>query len=157
MNYLEDLKKEMFKITVGDNGVCMGQYDPSDEWYESGDTIEDIVEKMNIIYYYGDKGRWKEFKLEKIEILYYNGSIYDHKHISQYNPYNKEDNLKKEYEEYWILWKSDKYKNIRDEMIESDRIKDEKKKELKRIKEEEKKLEQELKQYLELKQKYENK
>lgn len=148
--------KEMYKVILGDNGMCMGQYYSEDDWKESyyGETIEDILDQVNGIYY---KGLPKTFDMEKWNVLTYKGHIYDYEKISEYNRYIKDSEaLKEEVNEFYFKWNNlDKYRNARKNMIESDKLRDERNKkiaEIKAIKEKEKK---EMTAYLKLKEKFE--
>jgi hypothetical protein len=148
--------KEMYKITVGHDGCCMGCYDSSNEWKESyyGETIEEIVKNINITYY---NGLPKTFDLEKVEVLIYDDIKYDYKTISEYEPYSKTNNeLREEANEFYSLWNSEKYKSIRKNMIDIDKIKEEREKKLAQIKSNKEKENKELNEYLKLKNKYEN-
>lgn len=143
--------KEMYKITVGDNGVCRGNYDPCDEWYESyyGVTIEEIAEKLNVLYY---KGLPKEFYIEKYNVLIYEGRTFDYEEIV--GRYDKKD-LKEEYDLFYQLWNSESYKNIRQKLIDADKEREKRNKKLAEIKAKEEKEKKELEEYLKLKEKYE--
>jgi len=148
--------KETYKIILGDDGMCMGQYFSEDDWKESyyGDTIEDIVKKINNIYFNGFP---KTFDLEKWKVLVYDDNIYDYNIISEYQYYNDDNTLKKEKELFFNLWHNDYYSNIRKNMIEAKKIKDEREEKLIKMKKEEEKKKKELENYLKLKEKYENK
>lgn len=143
--------KEMYKITVGDDGVCRGCYDPSDEWYESyyGENIEKIAEKLNVIYY---KGLPKEFYIEKYKVLIYENRIFDYEEIV--GRYDKKE-LKEELDLFYELWNSESYKNIRQRLINIDKEKEERNKKLAEIEYKKKQEEKELQEYLKLKEKYE--
>jgi hypothetical protein len=148
--------KEMYKITVGDNGVCMGCYDPSDEWKESyyGETIEEIATELNSTYYNGFP---KTFDLEKVEVLIYDDIKYDYRTISELEKYSSTNlELRDEMKEFYSLWNSEKYTTIRKNMIEVDKIKAEREKKLAEIKSNEAREKKELENYLKLKEKYEN-
>ena len=148
--------KEMYKITLGDNGMCMGQYYSEDDWKESyyGETIEQILDQVNPEYY---KGLPKTFDMEKWYVLIFDGRKYDYKLISNYNRYNKEsEDLKEEVNQFYFMWNNmDKYKNERQALKEADKVREEKAKEAKKIKDQKEKEEKELKEYLKLKEKYE--
>lgn len=143
--------KEMYKITVGDDGVYRGCYDPSDEWYESyyGESIEKIVEKLNVIYY---KGLPRELYIEKYNVLIYENRIFDYEVIV--DRYDKKE-LKEEYDLFYDLWNSEGYKNIRQKLIDIDKEKEERSKKLAEIEYKKKQEEKELQEYLKLKEKYE--
>ena len=147
--------KEMYKVTVGHNGVCMGCYDPSDEWKESyyGDTIEELVETMSVEYF---NGLPNEFDLELVEVLIYEGRKFDYRLLAEYNKYNKDTKLKAEAAQFTLLWNSEKYKNIRESLKNAAKIKKEREKKLEEIKLKEEKEKKELEEYLKLKSKYEN-
>jgi hypothetical protein len=146
--------KEMYKVIVGDNGMCMGQYYGEDDWKESyyGDIIEEIVKQMNTEYF---NGLPKTFDMELVQVLIYNGKKYDYKILAEYNKYNKETKLKDEVDKFYSLWNSDKYKNERQELINEDKIKKEEQERLEREQEEREKREREFNDYLILKNKYE--
>lgn len=147
--------KEMYKITVGDNGMCMGQYYSEDDWKESyyGETIEEIVKDINTTYY---NGLPRTFALEKVEVLIYDDIKYDYRTISEYEIYSKDNlELREEAKEFYSLWNSEKYKSIRQSMIEVDKIKAEREKKLAEIKSNEAREKKEKEEYLKLKSKYE--
>ena len=147
--------KKMYKITVGHDGCCMGCYDASDEWKESyyNDNIENLVELISSIYY---NRLPKICELEKYEVLVYEDKIFDNRYISEYNKYSKETELKEEGELFYSLWNSEKYTEIRQNLIKAAKLKEEREKKLADIKYQEEKKEKELKEYLKLKEKYEN-
>lgn len=146
--------KEMYKITVGDNGVCRGCYDSSDEWYESyyGETIEKIAEKLNILYY---KGLPKVFYIEKYDVLIYEDSIFDYECVI--GRYDKKELLDLSNLEFNSLWNSENYKNIRQKLINADKEREERAKKLTEIENMKKKKQKEFEEYQKLKDKYENK
>lgn len=148
--------KEMYKVILGDNGMCMGQYYSEDDWKESyyGETIEEILDQVNPIYY---KGLPKTFDMEKWNVLVYDGHIYDYEMISEYNKYVKDSEaLKEEVNEfYFCLNNLDKYKEQRRRMIDADKEREERNKKLNEIKIAKEKEEKELKEYLKLKEKFE--
>ena len=148
--------KEMYKVILGDNGMCMGQYYPEDDWKESyyGETIEDILDQVNPIYY---KGLPKTFDMEKWKVLIYDGHIYDYEIVSNYNRYDKNsEELKEEVNEFYFKWNNmDKYKEQRKRMIEADKEREAKAKEASKIKAEKEKEAKELVEYEYLKNKYE--
>jgi len=146
--------KTVYKVLLGDNGMCMGQYYPEDDWEESyyGDTIEDIVKKINNIYC---DVLPRTFGLEKLEILVYDDNIYDYKLISEYHMYDYI--LKIERDLFYDLWNNDYYSNIRKNILDAKKIKQDREEKLFKIKSTEEKKKKELEEYLKLKEKYENK
>lgn len=150
--------KEMYKVTLGDNGMCMGQYYSEDDWKESyyGETITDILDQVNPIYY---KGLPKTFDMEKWNVLVYDGHIYDYEMISEYNKYVKDSEaLKEEVNEfYFFLNNLDKYKEQRKRMIETEREREERAKKLAEIEYKKKQEQKEFEEYQKLKDKYGNK
>jgi len=148
--------KEIYKVILGDNGMCMGQYYSEDDWKESyyGDTIEEILDQINPIYY---KGLPKTFDMEKWNVLVYDGHIYDYVMISEYNKYVKDSEaLKEEVNEfYFCLNNLDKYKEQRKKMIDADKEREERNKKLAQIKATEEKEKKEMEEYLKLKEKFE--
>jgi len=147
--------KNMYKLTVGYDGVCMGCYDASDEWEESyyNNDIESLVELISSIYYYKLP---QKCYLELYEVLVYEDKIFDNRYISEYNKYSKETELKEEGELFYSLYNSEKYSDIRKNLINLDKLKKEREEKLANIKYQEEKKEKELKEYLKLKEKYEN-
>jgi hypothetical protein len=146
--------KEMYKVILGDNGMCMGQYYPEDDWKKSyyGETIEEILDVVNVRYY---KGLPKTFDLEKWNVLIYDGHIYDYDMISYYNRYTKEKELEWEHNTFYFqLNNNEKYKEQRKRMIDADKEREDKDKEAIRIKAEQEKQEKELSEYEYLKNKY---
>jgi hypothetical protein len=141
--------REMYKITVGDDGVCRGCYDLMDEWHESYyvDTIKEIAELLNVIYYHGLP---KEFYIEKYKVLIYEDKRFDYEEIV-----DKKD-LKEEYDEFYSLWNSEEYKNIRQRKLDIDKEKQERERKIAEIKANEEKEKEELAEYLKLKEKYGN-
>lgn len=152
---VESELKKMYKITVGNDGVFMGQYDASDEWEESyyNDNIELLVELVSSRYYHCLP---QKCYLELYEVLVYEDKIFDNKYISEYSKYSKETELKEEGELFYSLYNSDKYKDLRKNLINLDKLKKEREEKLANIKYQEEKKEKELKEYLKLKEKYEN-
>jgi hypothetical protein len=150
MNVEAELK-EMYKITVGDNGVCRGCYDPSDEWYESyyGETIKEITEKLNTLYY---KGLPRECYIEKYNVLIYEDRIFDYE--CAVGRYDKKE-LQEENDEFNSLWNSESYKNIRQKLINADKEREERAKKLAEIEYKKKQEQKELEEYQKLKEKYE--
>lgn len=144
--------KEMYKITVGYDGCCMGNYDPSDEWYESyyGTDLQKIAEHMSAIHYVSFP---KVFKLEQIEVLIYEDYKYDHKYLGKYNQYSKDQILKSERDTFFEYWKE--FEPMRKKLTEIHKEKEERNKKLAEIEYKKKQEEKELQEYLKLKEKYE--
>jgi hypothetical protein len=146
--------KTLYKITVGDDGICMGQYYAEDDWEESyyGEDLKEIAEKMSIEYFNGLPRR--KFYFSENEVLIYNGRKYDQKTIREYNSYKKDsDELKKEYNEFMQYW--NELEPDRKKMQEVQKAKEERKKKLDEIKKNEEKSAKELAEYLKLKEKFE--
>lgn len=146
--------KTLYKITVGDDGICMGQYYAEDDWEESyyGTDLKEIAKKMSSIYFTGLPRR--KFYFSEKEVLIYNGSKYDQKTIREYNSYRKEsDELKKEYADFLQYWKE--LEPDRDKLIKVQKIKEERKLKLKEINKNEENKAKELAEYLKLKEKFE--
>ena len=147
--------KEMYKVTLGDDGMCMGQYYGEDDWKKSyyGETIEQILDTVNVRYY---NGLPKTFNMEKWHVLIFDGRKYDYKRISSYNRYNKDsEELKEEVNQfYFMLNNMDKYKNERQALKEADKVREEKAKMAQKIKDKEEKEAKELAEYEYLKNKY---
>jgi len=145
----------MYKLTVCHDGCFMGFYDESDEWEKTfyDDDIEPLVELVSSKYYYKLP---QKCYLELYEVLIYEDKIFDNRYISEYNKYSSDTKLKKEGELFYSLYDSDKYKDIRKNLINLDKLKKEREKKLADIKYQEEKKEKELKEYLKLKEKYEN-
>lgn len=146
--------KTFYKITVGDDGMCMGQYYSEDDWEDSyyGENLKEIAEEMSIVYFTGLPR--KKFYFSEIEVLIYNGSKYDQKNIREYNSYKKDsDELKNEYAEFMQYWKE--LEPERDKMILIKRTKEERITKLKEITKNEQNKARELAEYLKLKEKFE--
>jgi len=97
--------KTLYKITVGDNGMCMGQYYSEDDWEDSyyGEDLKEIAESLSITYINGFPTR--KFSFEEVEVLIYDGNKYDQRIIREHNQYRKEDDtLKEEYA--YFMWKN---------------------------------------------------
>lgn len=146
--------KTMYKVTVGDTGMCMGQYYSEDDWEESyyGEDLKEIAEELSITYIRGFPNR--KFNFEQVEVLIYDGHRYDYRTIGELNQYRNEDNtLKKEYAHFMCYWTE--LEPERKKMIEVQKLKDERAKKLEQIKNEEDKKAKELTEYLKLKEKFE--
>ena len=146
--------KTMYKITVGHDGMCMGQYYPEDDWSESyyGENLKELAEEMSVECFSGLPTR--KFEFEQVQVLTYAGRKYDYSTIGEYNPYRKEDDtLKKEYTEFMAYWSE--FEPERKKMREVQKLKDERAKKLEQIKYEEDKKAKELAEYLKLKEKFE--
>jgi hypothetical protein len=146
--------KTMYKITVGDTGMCMGQYYSEDDWTASyyGENLKELAEELSIKYFAGLPTR--RFYFKQMQVLVYDNRKYDYKTIAELNQYNKEDNaLKKEYTEFMSYWKE--LENDRNKMREIQKLKKERAEKLKQIKYQENKKAKELAEYLKLKEKFE--
>lgn len=155
MKKVEAELREMFKITVGDNGVCMGCYDPSNEWHESyyDEDLKNMAEILSVIY---PKGLPKEFIFEKMEVLVYDGMKFDYKELGYYQRYSSEDTiLKKEYGEFIEYW--NELSEQRKKMIEIEKKKEEEREKLKKIQYQHEKEQKDYANYLALKKQFENK
>lgn len=131
MKKVEAELREMFKITVGEDGVCMNCYDASEEWYESyySENLRDMANILSTIY---PKGLPKKVTLKKMEVLIYDDMKFDYKELAYYQRYNSKDiTLKKEYDEFIDYW--DELSVQRNKMIEIEKKREEKKEKLKRI------------------------
>lgn len=144
--------KTMYKITVGDNGMCMGQYYSEDDWKESyyGESLKEIAEKLSIEYF---NGLPKTFELDEVQVLIYDNIKYDYKTLGEYNSYRKDNILKKEYDEFWQYWKE--FESDRKKMKEIHQLKKEREEKLKQIKKEEELKKKKLEEYLKLKKEFE--
>ena len=145
--------KTLYKVTVGDTGMCMGQYYPEDDWEESyyNENLKEIAEELSLTYIKGFPNR--KFEFEQVQVLIYNGHKYDYTTIGSLNQYRKEDDtLKKEYAEFMCYWTE--LEPDRKKMIEIQKLKDERKEKLRKIKSEEEKKAKELAEYLKLKEKF---
>lgn len=144
--------KTMYKITVGDNGMCMGQYYSEDDWKEShyGEDLKEIAENLSMQYF---KGLPKTFEFEQVEVLIYDDIKYDYKTLNEYNPYREDGILKKEHTEFWSYWKE--FEFDRKKMCEVQKLKEERAEKLKQIKKNEEHKAKELAEYLKLKEKFE--
>jgi hypothetical protein len=147
--------KETYKITVGDGGMCMGQYYSEDDWKESyyGDTIEEIAEKLNTIYF--RRLPMAHFAIEKWQVLIYENKIYDHELLAVHSRWNGDSKLQKEYDEFFKLWNSTKYTELRNKKIEAEKIREERERKITEMKNHEEEEQKELEEYLKLKEKYE--
>lgn len=147
--------KTMYKITVGDNGMCYGQYYPEDDWTESyyDENLKILAEKISVEHFTGLPT--KRFEFEQVQVLIYDGCKYDYKTIGELNQYNnKEDKtLKKEYSEFMSYWY--KLEPERNKIKEIEKLKNERVKKLEKIKNDEEKKAKELAEYLKLKEKFE--
>lgn len=155
MKKVEAELREMFKITVGDSGVCMGCYDPSDEWYESyyDEDLKNMAELLSVLY---PKGLPREFTFEKMEVLVYDDMKYDYKELGCYQRYSsKDETLKKEHDEFLEHW--DNLSVQRNRIIEIEKKKEEEKAKLKKIQYQQEKEEKDYANYLALKKQFENK
>lgn len=144
--------KEMYKIIVGDNGMCMGQYYSEDDWEESyyGETIEKISELLNVIHHKGlPRGK---FYLELWKVLTYEDKIYDYELIAEYSRYSKDTQL---LDKFNSLWNSEEYKNIRQKLNDADKMQEERNKKLAEIEYKKKQEQKEFEEYQKLKDKYE--
>jgi hypothetical protein len=148
--------KEMYKITVGDCGMCMGHYYPEDDWSESyyGNTVEEIAKKLNVIHF--RRLPMDHFAFEKWNILVYEGKIYDHKLLASHSRWSKETELKEEHDEFFKLWNSDEYKESRKKRLEEEKIKEEEKEKMERIKRKKEEEQKELELFKKLNEKYGN-
>jgi hypothetical protein len=144
--------KKLYKITVGDDGCCMGQYYSEDDWKEPhyGENLKDIVENLSIQYY---KRLPKTFELEQVEVLIYNGVKYDYRIIAEYNSFSKEHVLENEYNEFWKHWRE--LEPERKRICEIQEAKEKRKEKLKQIQAEEEKKKKKLEEYLKLKKEFE--
>ena len=145
----------MYKITVGDNGMCMGQYYSEDDWVDLyyNNDLKQIAEELSIKYINGFPTR--KFYFEEVEVLIYDGNKYDQRIIRELNQYRQEDDtLKKEYAEFMCYWTE--LGPDRKKMIEVQKLKDERQEKLSKIKREEERKNKELTEYLKLKEKFEN-
>lgn len=146
--------KTTYKVTVGDNGMCMGQYYSEDDWEDSyyGDDLKEIVEVLSVMYINGYPTR--KFSFEEVEVLIYDGNKYDQRIIREYNSYNKEsDELKKELNEFIQYWKE--LEPDRKKMQEIEKAKKERAEKLAKIKNDDEKKAKELALYEQLKNKFE--
>ncbi len=146
--------KTMYKITVGHDGMCYGQYYPEDEWTEShyGENLKELAEEMSIEYFSGLPTR--KFDFEQVQVLTYAGRKYDYSTIGEYNQYRKGDEtLKNEYTEFMSYWSE--LEPERKKLREIQKLKDERAEKLRKIKSEEEKKAKELVEYLKLKEKFE--
>lgn len=146
--------KTLYKITVGDTGMCMGQYYFEDDWEESyyGETLKEIAEELSIKYINGYPNR--RFSFSQVEVLVYNGTQFDYRTIASLNVYkNGDDTLKKEFEEFNQYWKE--LEPDRAKMREVQKLKEERKEKMKQMKKQQEKEEKEKEEYLKLKAKYE--
>jgi len=146
--------KTLYKITVGDNGMCMGQYYSEDDWEDSyyGEDLKEIAESLSITYINGFPTR--KFSFEEVEVLIYDGNKYDQRIIREHNQYRKEDDtLKEEYAYFMLYWTE--LESDRKKMREVQKLKDERVNKLKQIKAQEEKKAKELSEYLKLKEKFE--
>ena len=97
--------KTMYKITVGHDGMCMGQYYPEDDWAESyyNENLKELAEEMSVEYFSGLPTR--KFDFEQVQVLLYDDRKYAYETLGEYNPYCKsDDTLKKEYTEFMAYW-----------------------------------------------------
>jgi hypothetical protein len=146
--------KTMYKVTVGHDGMCMGQYYPEDNWAESyyNENLKELAEKMSVEYFSGLPTR--KFDFEQVQVLIYSGRRYDYSTIGEYNPYRKGDEtLKKEYTEFMSYWSE--LEPDRKKLVEIQKLKNERADKLRKIKSEEEKKAKELVEYLKLKEKFE--
>lgn len=147
--------KTMYKITVGDTGMCMGQYYSEDDYEDSyyGDDLKYLAEQLSVMYPNGYPKR--RFSFEQVEVLVYDDKQYDHNIIKEYNSYKKDSiELKQEYEEFIQCWND--LDPDRKKMQEIQKSKAERAEKLERIKREEERKNKELAEYLKLKEKFEN-
>jgi hypothetical protein len=146
--------KIMYKITVGNDGMCMGQYYPEDNWSESyyNENLKELAEEMSVEYFSGLPTR--KFDFEQVQVLLYDDRKYPYETLGEYNPYCKDDDtLKKEYAEFMCYWTE--LESERKKMIEVQKLKEERAKKIEQIKYEEDKKAKELAEYLKLKEKFE--
>ena len=146
--------KTTYKITVGHDGMCMGQYYPEDDWAESyyNENLKELAEEMSIQYFSGLPTR--KFDFEQVQVLLYDDRKYAYETLGEYNPYCKsDDTLKKEYTEFMSYWAE--LEPERKKMIEVQKLKDERVKKLEKIRYDEDKKAKELAEYLKLKEKFE--
>lgn len=145
--------KTLYKITVGDDGVCMGHYYPEDDWEESyyGETLKEIAEEMSIEYINGYP--MEKFSFEQVEVLIYNGARFDYRTIQCLSRYENNNTLDKEFEEFNQYWKD--LEPERAKMREIKKLKEEREEKMRQIKNQQEKEEKEKAEYLKLKEKYE--
>lgn len=147
--------KTKYKITVGDDGICMGQYYSEDDWEESyyGEDLKEMAEELSIKYINGLPRA--KFYFSKVEVLIYNNKQFDNETISWLNKYkNDDETLKKEYNEFLQYWRY--LEPDRAKMREVQKLKEKRKEKLFQLKKQEEKEQKEKSEYLKLKQKYEN-
>jgi len=144
--------KVMYKITVGESGVCMGQYYPEDEWEESyyNDNIKELATTLSEIYPHSIP---KSFSLEEVEVLIYDDKKYDYRVIKYYNKWSKISiDFVDEYKEFMIRWKA--LQPERTKHLEIVKKKKEREDKLKQMEENKKFEQKELEKYLKLKEKF---
>ena len=146
--------KTMYKVTVGHDGMCYGNYDASDEWEQSyyDENLKVIAEILSVEHFTGLPKR--KFDFEQVEVLIYNDIKYDYRIIKELLQYNKNsEDLKQEYKEFMQYW--EELESDRQKMKEIQKSKNEREEKLAKIKREEEKKAKELENYLKLKEKFE--
>lgn len=146
--------KTLYKVTVGDTGMCMGQYYAEDDWESSyyGETLKEIAEELSIEYINGYPTR--KFSFSQVEVLVYNGTRFDYRTVAWLDRYSKnDDTLKKEFEEFNQYWKELEPERVK--MREVKKLKEERKEKMRQMKKQQEQEAKEKAEYLKLKQKYE--